>query len=122
MSDNYCKECGQYKSSFSEHKCPPRWQAVRPEYGDPDDESTFYQAFGVDAEIAALELAERKFSDWEYPREVEIWVRKSPTDEWQRFEISVESVPLFSATQLIDKLIEPDDLAESELSNDEMEE
>lgn len=98
---NFCKDCGEYKSEYREHVCPPCWQAVRPEHGDPDDESTFYKAFGTEAQYAAIDIAERKFSDWEYPREVEIWVRQNPTDEWIRFEISVESVPSFSAHQLV---------------------
>lgn len=100
MSDLFCRKCGQYKSSYHEHECPPLWQAVRPEYGDPQDASTFYDAFGIDAEHAALDIAERKFSDWEYPREVEVWVRKSPTDEWSRFTISIESVPSFTAKEM----------------------
>lgn len=101
MSDYFCKECGAYKSDYSTHVCAPRWQAVRPEYGDPEDESTFYKAFGHDAEAAALEVAERKFSDWDYPHNIEIWVRQNSTDEWKKFEISVESVPSFSASQLV---------------------
>jgi hypothetical protein len=98
MSDNYCKNCGQYKSSFHEHECPPCWQGILPNEGDPEDESTFYKAFGHDAESAAIDIAERKFSDWEYPREVEIWVRQNPSDEWSRIEVSVESVLSFSAS------------------------
>lgn len=100
MNTDFCKECGAYISSFREHVCPPSWQAVRPEYGDPEDESTFYKAFGHDAESAALDVAERKFSDWEYPREVEIWVRKNAANEWVKFEITVQSVPSFSAERL----------------------
>lgn len=96
MRDAFCKKCGQYKSSFREHECPPQWQAVRPEYCDLEDESTFYEAFGREAGDAALDLAQRKFSDWEYPTNIEIWVRKNYEDEWCRFEISVESVPSFS--------------------------
>ncbi len=98
MSEFICKNCGQFKGVSRDHECAPCWQSVRPEYGDPEDESTFYNAFGEEAEDAALDIAERKFSDWEYPREVEIWVRKNPTDEWSKFEITVESVPSFSAS------------------------
>ena len=95
---SFCKDCGRFISQWKEHTCPPGWQAVRPEHGDPEDESTFYNAFGEEAEDAALDIAERKFSDWEYPREVEIWVRQNPTDDWSKFEITVESVPSFSAS------------------------
>lgn len=100
MSENFCKECGAYLSSYRVHTCPPSWQAVRPEYGDPEDESTFYKAYGSDAEHAALDIAERKFADWEYPRDVEIWVRKTPASDWVKFQVSVEAVPSFSACKL----------------------
>jgi hypothetical protein len=98
MSSSWCKDCGEFIYTSCIHICPPSWQAIRPEYCDPDDESTFYKAFGHDAEGAALELAERRFSDWEYPREIEIWVRKTAADNWQKFEITVESVPSFTAS------------------------
>lgn len=98
MSENYCKDCGEYIISSCAHECPPCWQAVRPNEDDPEDESTFYKAFGHDAQSAALDIAERKFEDWGFLREVEIWVRQNPSDQWSRFEVSVEFVPSFSAS------------------------
>lgn len=100
MTENWCKECGAYLSSYREHACPPSWQAIRHDYCDPEDESTFYKAFGHDAEHAALDIAERKFSEWEYPRSVEIWVRKNQNESWIKFEVLVEAVPSFTACAL----------------------
>lgn len=94
MSSSFC-ECGRFLSD--NHICPPSWQAIRADYCDPEDESTFYKAFGNDADDAAINLAERNFSNWEYPRYVEIWVRKLSTDPWQKFEVTAEAVPSFDA-------------------------
>lgn len=104
MSRNFCDDCERYLSSFSQHVCPPKWQAVRPDTGDPDNEASFYKAFGDDAESAALEIADRKFSDWDYPRDMEIWVRKTQDDQWEKYEITVQSVPSFSATRITEEV------------------
>jgi hypothetical protein len=95
---NFCPNCHVFISDYSDHVCLPKWQALVPDYDEMDGED-FRDAFGVNSESAALEIAERKFSDWEYPREIEVWVRQNPTDEWEKFEITVESVPSFSASR-----------------------
>lgn len=100
MSQCWCQECGGFIFSFEKHTCPPAWQAIREGYCDPEDESTYYKVFAEDAEAAALELAKRCFSDWEYPSDFEIWVRKAESDPWEKFEITVETVPSFSANRV----------------------
>lgn len=76
------------------------WQAINPNYDDWEDESTYRQAIGLTAEYAALDIAERKFSDWDFPMEFEVWVRKNVREKWNKFEISVEIVPSFSAREI----------------------
>ena len=93
-----CRNCGEWGWSGS-HACPPRWEAVAVNRGD-DPENPERHCFGADAESAALALAEDKFSDWEWPDEMVIWVRKEGDDEWQKFSISVEAVPSFTAQKL----------------------
>jgi hypothetical protein len=89
-----CSVCHEY-GFVASHKCKPSWEVFRFEYGDEDDPA---QAFGRDAEEAAISYSERHFADWEHPLDFEVWVRKSADDPWQKFDISVEAVPSFSAS------------------------
>ena len=52
-----------------------------------------------DPESAALKYAEENFSNWDYPSEMEIWVRKDDEQPWEKFEIGVEQVPSFYASK-----------------------
>lgn len=92
MSFDKCKICGEYVF-LEDHKCKPLWEAIEV---DCDDENEPQKTFGFDAESAAIRYAERNFDRWEYPEEVEIWVRK-PSAEWQKFNIYVEFIPSFTA-------------------------
>jgi FKBP-type peptidyl-prolyl cis-trans isomerase 2 len=91
-----CPNCGEYDWK-SKHKCRPEWQAIYVDWNDVDDPA---KAFGSDAEQAVEQFAGRNFSNWDYPDEMEIWVRKPGDNEWQKFEVTVESVPEFTATAL----------------------
>lgn len=93
-----CQNCKEWDWTGS-HVCPPSWEAVVVERGD-DPENPERSCFGADAEKAALSLAEKNFSNWECPEEMEIWVRQSPDDEWQKFKITVEPVPSFTAENI----------------------
>jgi hypothetical protein len=75
------------------HQCKPTWEVIRIDYNEEDDPVTVY---ADDAEAAAIKYADEQFSNWEYPSEVEIWARKSEDDPWQKFDVSVVSVPSFS--------------------------
>lgn len=88
-----CHECGW----TDEHRCKPEYQVILIDYNDPEDPSIVHAG---DCESAALKYAMNNFSNWDYPNEMEIWARKSDCDEWQRFSITVEAVPEFSATKL----------------------
>ena len=95
-----CKKCNNLIAA-SGHKCPPEWQAIDGDDGElgPEDEPE-YTAYGNTAEDAALWLAEQEFSNWDYPRVMSIWVRRDDTDTWKKFNITVEAVPSFSATEV----------------------
>lgn len=92
-----CKNCGEY-CFLSQHNCAPEWQAI---YIGWDNEETPEKAFGGDAGIAAEKYIERHFWDWDYPEEAEIWIRKSDQDKWQKFNVEVQQVPEFTATEII---------------------
>ena len=87
-----CKICGVYGWA-SKHVCSDKWEAM---YEGHDDEDNTGETFGDDGETAALKYAEDNFVHWEYPEEMEIWVRKSKEDPWQKFMVEVESVPQFN--------------------------
>ncbi|MGI9493495.1 MAG: hypothetical protein ACR2QF_13945 [Geminicoccaceae bacterium] len=48
---------------------------------------------------AAEHICERNFADWDYPTEIDIWVRESGDMDWKGFDVNVESVPEFSARE-----------------------
>ena len=88
-----CKICGAYDWR-DKHKCPPRWEAL---CVDHDDEEDFGHTFAYDAEPAAQKYAEENYSNWEYPEELEIWVRESAEARWQKFNVYVQMTPEFTA-------------------------
>jgi hypothetical protein len=87
-----CKICGEFGWK-STHTCPPRWEAM---YVDHDDEDNPGETFGDTAEDAAHKYVDDNFVRWEYPEEMEIWVRQSKKFRWQKFVVGVESVPQFN--------------------------
>lgn len=94
-----CKNCGVswYPDFQTSHACKPEWQAINA-WNLVSDKPE--RAFGRDAEEAALEYAERNFERFEYPDELEVWVRKSGMDEWIRFSVESRPEPVFSATRI----------------------
>ena len=78
------------------------WQAINPKYENQEVECSCpcYDAIGLTAEYAALEIAARKFSEWGHPMEFEVWVRKNALEKWNKFEISVEIISSFSAREI----------------------
>jgi hypothetical protein len=97
---DFCGNCGDF-TDLSTHKCPPEWEAVREDEFDEDD---LGKAFGVTTEYAAENFVERNFSSWEYPTELQVWVRKPGETEWSKFVVSVEMIPSFSATEIKDEV------------------
>jgi len=93
---NRCKICGEW-AWLSSHSCKPRWQIIRKDYDEEDD---YENAYGHDAENAAIKYVEENFSYWEYPEDIEVWIRKTEDDQWEKFAIYVESVPSFSAERI----------------------
>lgn len=87
-----CKRCGEFDWK-DKHTCAPVWQAMFVDYNDEDDPE---ETFGHDAEEAVEKYAQDNFVRWEYPEEMEIWVRRCRIDTWQKFIVGVESVPQFN--------------------------
>jgi hypothetical protein len=100
MSDfKRCTICGDW-DFMSHHTCKPLWYAIRPDYNDEDDPQNVY---ANDAEQAAETFVSDNFSNWEYPMDVEVWVKSCCDDEWRKFDVGVETMPQFSATEKVDK-------------------
>ena len=94
-----CTICGEWVRE-DDHKCMPKWDMVVPSKGD-DPELPERVCYAADAKSAALKLVEEKFSDWEYPDNIEIWVRPfGDIDQWEKYEVEVEVVPSFEATKI----------------------
>lgn len=93
-----CPVCQEF-NLLGTHKCAPQWDVIRAEYNDEIDP---YVVFASNAEAAALKCAEKKFSDWDYPVEMELWVRENADHEWQKFDISVEPIPSFYVSRKLD--------------------
>lgn len=68
-------------------------------YSDPDDEGDRRSYVSVisagHAEVAAKMYAEERFSDFEYPETMELYVKQMPDGEREVFEIDVECTPVF---------------------------
>jgi len=82
---------------FGSHVCPPEWEATMA------DEDCIEKAFGHDACSAAEQFAEDNFAAYDYPEEMEIWVRKDQSDRWLKFDVEVHPVPEFTVTEKEDK-------------------
>ena len=93
-----CQICKEF-DFLSTHKCAPEWEVVYPENGDPEDSGTYYKAFGIDEEDALDKLCHNEYSDWDYPEEFELWIRKPVWGSWLKFDIYVQSVPEFRFTK-----------------------
>ena len=91
-----CKVCGQW--GYMPHKCPPVWEVFMPDYGDEDEADL---AHGEDEEIAVGNYAALMFERREHPIDMEIWSRKDETEEWHKWNITVEDIPSFEITRRI---------------------
>jgi hypothetical protein len=95
---NFCEKCGVYDFKDN-HKCDPEWIVISPDWNDPDDPEDHYKGYAYNSEGAVLFCADRYFSEWDYPEEMELWVKKAGDTEWEKYYIDVQSVPEFSATK-----------------------
>lgn len=78
------------------HRCPPRWEVIRPDYDDPEEPNNCYSHHIDHEQVAEQFIAERfdgEGSEWE------VWVRKDESEEWQKFTVTVEPVPSFTAVR-----------------------
>jgi len=91
-----CEKCGDWEFA-NIHKCLPLWDAIVPEF----DDEILRTSSGHGAGDAAENLLERNFAEWDHPGEMEIWVRKREDSEWQKFNVTVQAVPEFSASEIL---------------------
>lgn len=91
-----CRTCKELDYS-NIHQCKPEYQAILKDYHDENEPE---RVFANGMEAAALAFAENNFSNWDFPKHMEIWVRQHEGDQWAKFEITVEAVPSFSALQI----------------------
>ena len=69
-----------------------------PEFGHDDFEDG-YEEEGYDAEEACQSLLERKFSDWDYPDEIE-FLTQDEKGLCQNVAINVQMEPIFTSKTL----------------------
>ena len=99
-----CPVCAEY-GFLSSHKCPPVWEIVRIDYGsDPTDAEIedlygIQTAYGKTKEATVEQYCYDRFGHWDYPREIEVWIRKDATQEWAKYEVEVQTMPVFQATR-----------------------
>lgn len=97
------ERCPRCKANLYEwrlpHICPPQWEAILKDYHEEEEPVEFFSD-GFDEERVAESFAASIHSDCDYPREMEIWVRKHSDDEWKKFTVTVEMVPSFTAVSL----------------------
>ena len=91
-----CINCGEWEF-LDGHRCLPEWDAFLFDYGSEEDHGVTHAS---NAEDAALNYATNGFSDWDYPNDMIICVKRPSEAEWQKFNITVEAVPHFSASKL----------------------
>jgi hypothetical protein len=101
MTYKECDICNEWDWT-EKHICPPMWEIGR-EWEIEDDEC-FDTIYAKSAEEAVLKYAEINFSNWEYPEQIEIWVRQV-LGNWEKFEVYVESVPSFSACKIEERYV-----------------
>lgn len=79
------------------HRCAPRWECVMKDYDDEQEPVACFSNHS-EAEFVAEQFAAQRFSG--EGSEWEIWVRKDETQEWKKFNVTVEAVPSFTANPL----------------------
>lgn len=75
-----------------------KFKIMIPDFGHDDFEDG-YEEDGWEAEDACQSLMERKFSDWDYPEEMEFEVQ-GEDGFTERVVVTVKSEPVFSAKTL----------------------
>jgi hypothetical protein len=88
-----CKICKRWVRASWPHECPPRWEIVRADSGEEQEEPD--AVYAHDPDDAALTFVKDNHAAWDHPDEVEVWVRKGPDDAWQKFTITARMEPQF---------------------------
>lgn len=90
-----CKICNEYDWEDT-HKCNPKWDIYEVNFDDPSEK---YYAYGEYIEEAVEKYVSLMFTEWEYPNEMEIKIRKDSSEDWQTFNIDVDMIPDFMVTK-----------------------
>lgn len=95
MGSNYdkCRICKEW-GWLDTHVCKPKWLVVLHEYHEGEERDYVHTD---NAEDGAIRYAELNFDNWEYPEEMEIWIKEREQDEWIKFTVTVAPVPEFTA-------------------------
>lgn len=94
-----CPICKEH-DFMGAHRCKPSYE-VRPDYDDGGDTSTIY---ADSPEEAAENFLEKHHSDYDYPSSMTVVVTRDD-EEWV-FEIEVETVPSFTASEKSHRKVE----------------
>ena len=100
-----CPICKQYVFDWEKHKCPPNaFECRLHEYGD-----IWGTVYAYDSGAALDKYCEDNFSNWEYPSNFEVEIRKAGTDgPIELYDVEVQPVPefIFSLSKTVES--EPD--------------
>jgi hypothetical protein len=72
------------------------WQLTR----DLDDYSAVEQITAYDEDEAVEEYCRLNFSNWDYPKEITVYLRQDPAEDWREFEVEVQATPTFLVTEV----------------------
>ena len=101
-----CPICKQW-GWMSRHTCPLAY-GVRLEDWNPDEEVVVYAS---DPEQAATRFLAERFSDLDYPHSATVIVNEWRATRWSghlyKYEITVETVPSFTAKLIEDHVVKP---------------
>jgi hypothetical protein len=108
-----CPICKEYGWTGT-HNCDPVWYC-RPDYYDREEGT---EVHAENAEEAAEEYLENRFHDFDCPSAMTVMVVNSAGTVEYKVEVEVEAVPSFSASQVEEHAIEPEQEQE-EIEGDE---
>jgi hypothetical protein len=108
MAYDKCPICHEYPPLFGVHRCPPAWEVSSEDPLDPYF-SGWHRVYSNHEDDAATKYAEDIFYHIDCPSEFDLWVRKPDEETAQKYEISVEPVPTFSAAKSGEAIAVPEE-------------
>lgn len=78
------------------------WSAYHSEPSDEGDRRSYVETISADNAKEAAEIyAGKKFADFEYPHNMELYVKQTPDGDRKVFDISIDFSPNFYASEQI---------------------